>query len=43
VVFNIGIPLIFTGMLNMPAMIIYALVISYLCWLNSMANKCSVP
>jgi len=41
--FNVVIPLIVAGALNIPAMIIYALIISYLFWLNSLANKCSVP
>ena len=40
--FNVGIPLILTGALNIPSIIIYALIIPYLCWLNTIAGKCSV-
>jgi hypothetical protein len=41
--FNVVIPLALAGKLNVPALIIYALVFSYLFWLSSQANKCTAP
>ncbi len=39
--FNVVIPLVFFGWLNIPACIVYALVFPYLFWLNSLASKCT--
>lgn len=41
--FNVMIPLALAGRLNIPAIIVYALVFPYLFWLNSQARKCLVP
>ena len=38
--FTVVVPLILTGILNIPAIIVYALVFPYLFWLDSKANKC---
>lgn len=40
-VFNIGFPLVLARSLNIPAMMVYAIVFPYLFWLNSQAAKCS--
>ena len=40
-VFNVGISLALAGRLNIPAVIVYALVFPYLLWLNSQAAKCT--
>ncbi len=40
-VFNVVVPFAFSGMLDIPAIVIYALVFSYLFWLNSQARKCT--
>jgi len=39
--FNVLLPLVVAGMLNLPAMIVSAVVFPYLLWLNSQANKCT--
>ena len=39
--FNVVVPLVLTGRLNIPAIIIYALVFPYLFWLNAQASKCT--
>ena len=39
-VFNVMLPLILAGRLNVPAIVVYALVFPYLFWLNSQAGKC---
>jgi hypothetical protein len=41
-IFNVGIPLLFAGILNVPALVIYAIVFPYLFWLHSQASKCKV-
>ena len=40
-VFNVVIPLALAGRLNIPAIIVYALVFPYLFWLKSQAGKCT--
>jgi hypothetical protein len=40
-VFNVVLPLALAGTLNIPALIVYALVFPYLFWLNSQAGKCT--
>jgi hypothetical protein len=39
--FNVALPLLLTGWLNIPFAVVYAAVFSYLFWLNSQANKCT--
>jgi len=39
---NVAVPLILIGQLNIPALIIYAVVFPYLFWLNVQAGKCTV-
>lgn len=39
-VFNVLLPLVFTRSVNIPAIVVYALVFPYLFWLNSQAGKC---
>ena len=39
--FNVVIPMVFVAKLNIPALMIYALVSPYLFWLNSQATKCT--
>ena len=41
VVFNVVLLLVVAGKLNLPAIIIYAVVFPYLFWLDSQANKCT--
>ena len=43
--FNVATPLMLAGRLNIPAIIVYAVVFPYLLWLNVQAGKCtaSVP
>lgn len=40
-VFNVVLPLALAGLLNIPAIILYALVFPYLFWLNAQAGKCT--
>ncbi|MDA1106648.1 MAG: hypothetical protein O2855_08690 [Planctomycetota bacterium] len=40
-VFNVVLPLVLSGTLNIPAIVVYALVFPYLIWLNSQAGKCT--
>ena len=39
---NVVLPLILLGRLNIPAIIIYAVVFPFLLWLNAQAGKCAV-
>jgi hypothetical protein len=39
--FNLVIPLLRAGRLNIPAVIVYALVFPYLFWLNAQAGRCT--
>jgi hypothetical protein len=39
--FNVLVPLLFAGLLFIPAIIVYAIIFPYLVWLNSQANKCT--
>jgi uncharacterized membrane protein len=39
---NVGVPLILSGELKIPAIIVYAVVFPYLFWLNMQAGKCTV-
>lgn len=40
-VFNVVLPLVVSGWLNIPVIAVYALVFPYLFWLNSQAGKCT--
>jgi len=40
--FNVVLPLVLAGRLNIPFIIVYAFVFPYLFWLNSQAGKCRV-
>jgi hypothetical protein len=40
--FNVVVPLLLTGMQNIPFLIVYGVIFSYLFWLNSQANQCAV-
>ncbi len=40
--FNVMVPLVFAGRLNIPPIVVYAVVFSYLFWLNAQATKCTV-
>lgn len=39
--FNVVVPLILAGRLNIPFIIVYAIVFPYLFWLNAQARKCT--
>ena len=39
--FNVVFPFILAGAINIPAIIIYALVFPYLIWLQSLAGRCT--
>lgn len=41
--FNVLVPLLFAGLLFIPAIIVYAIIFPYLLWLNFQANKCTAP
>ncbi len=43
IIFNVVLPFILAGAINIPAIVIYALVFPYLFWLQSVAGKCSAP
>jgi hypothetical protein len=40
--FNVVVPLLTIGILNIPALVIYAIVFPYLFWLNAQASKCTI-
>ncbi len=40
--FNVFIPLLTIGILNIPVLVIYTIIFPYLFWLNAQANKCIV-
>ncbi len=40
--FNVLAPLLFSGFLNVPFVIVYVFVFAYLFWLRSATNKCSL-
>lgn len=42
IIFNLVLPLLLDGALNIPAIVVYGLVILYLVWLNLQAAKCTV-
>jgi hypothetical protein len=40
--FNVVVPLLIIGTLNIPALVIYAIVFPFLFWLNAQASKCTI-
>lgn len=40
--FNVAVPLLLSGVLNIIALAIYAMIFSYLFWLNAQAARCTV-
>lgn len=42
-VLNVVLPLAFAGRLNVPATAVYAIIFSYLFWLDAQAGKCTAP
>ena len=38
---NVVVPFVFAGRLNIPAIIVYTIIFSYLFWLNSQTRKCT--